>query len=262
MLVVVLILRVVEREIMFARIIIVFLLIQASVITSTAFAQINYASLHEIESEAHQPLFVKLNLVEKGQTLPLKFTLLSQRVESELAHHKINNFMVRLASLRPAIGESYIVVYELNNNTWKSVSKIDISNKLQPIKNDSELTVKPKARQQLTQPEQIDKQHKNIQTPLVTKPVKNSNKCTLERTPKETLWSIASRYKKIWRVDIFSAMLAIYQTNKTQFTKQHIGYLIDNAALTCPMIKTLAEMGEKSAMKSEFNRLNRLPLLL
>lgn len=234
---------------MFARIIILLLMTQLSLMLNVALAEVNYVSLHDIESAERQPLFLKINLVEKGQTLPLKFTLLSQHTETDMAAHHINKFMVRLASLRSAIGESHIVVYEFNDQSWKKVQQIDISNDLQVINTTkkTQMTNKPRA--------------KAVKTKL--KPAEESTQgCLLERTPKETLWSIASRYKTTWRVDVFSAMLAIYQSNKQQFTRQHIGYLIDNAPLTCPMTNTLAIMGDKAAMKAEFSRLNKLPLAL
>lgn len=234
---------------MFARIIILLLMTQLSLILNVALAEVNYVSLHDIESAERQPLFLKINLVEKGQTLPLKFTLLSQHTETDMAAHRINKFMVRLASLRSAIGESHIVVYEFNDQSWNKVQEVDISNDLKVINSTNKTQVS-----------------KNLQTKAVTKKlntVANSTQgCLLKRKPKETLWSIASRYKSTWHVNIFSAMLAIYQSNKQQFTRQHIGYLIDNAPLTCPMTNTLAIMGDKAAMKAEFSRLNKLPLAL
>lgn len=224
------------------------LLVQMSVFFSNAYAEITYVSLHEIESEEREPLFLRLNIVGSGQNLPLKFTLLSQETETEMAADRINTFMVRLASLRPAIGESYILVYEFNGQTWAKTQQVDISNKLTDFNNSQTVT---KTNPNPNLPQEIVPTGSTVEPPL---------NCQLERTPKETLWSIASRYKDNWRVNVFSAMLAIFQSNKSKFTNQHIGHLIDNESLVCPSRKTIAMMGEKEAMKAEFFRLNELPL--
>lgn len=220
------------------------LLIQMSVLFNIAYAKITYVSLHEIESEEREPLFLRLNIVGSGQNLPLKFTLSSQNTETEMAAHRLNTFMVRLASLRPAFGESYIFVYEFNGQSWEKTQQVDISNKLTEF-NNSQTVAKT------SPPKEMLPSNNTAESTLT---------CQLERGPKETLWSIASRYKDNWRVNIFSAMIAIFQSNKEKFTQQHIGYLIDNESLVCPSRKTIAMMGEKEAMKAEFFRLNKLPL--
>jgi FimV-like protein len=84
-----------------------------------------------------------------------------------------------------------------------------------------------------------------------------TTQCRLVHEPKETLWSIASRYKNKWSIDIYSAMLAIYKSNLNKFTNQHIGQLNNHVALNCPNPKVIDMMGEKADMKAEFTRLNK-----
>ncbi|XQW83659.1 hypothetical protein ACOYR1_10910 [Thalassotalea piscium] len=229
---------------MLTRISLLLSLMLISVVSNTASAKLDYVSLHEIESEAHEPLFVRLNIVGSGQHLPLKFTLLSQKIETEMAAHRINTFMVRLASLRPAIGESYIFVYEFDGQSWNKATQVDVSNQLVGDKVDA-LAMQPKK--------------SSVATTVTTQAEKPVIDCVLERGPKETLWSIASRYKEEWRVDVFSAMIAIFNANQNKFTQQHIGHLMDNEVLVCPSGKTIAMLGEKEAMRAEFSRLNQLP---
>ena len=89
-----------------------------------------------------------------------------------------------------------------------------------------------------------------------TKIKKYKSNCVLTRQFKETLWSIASRYKEAWHVDVFSAMIAIHRSNITKFSQRHIGLLMDNRTLSCPSKENIATMGTKAQMKAEFHRLN------
>ncbi len=192
-------------------------------------AKVDYISLHEIETPARQPLSVKLNIVEKQQESQLYFTLLNQNAETLLDYQRINEHMLRLKSPHYIIGKATILVYEFEQNAWKKKHSIDISNSLIVTEADKK---------------------------ALAKAAKIKTQCLLIHQPKETLWNIASRYKEKWRVDVFSAMLAIYKSNLNKFTNQHISQLINNAELTCPSRKTITMMGNKAEMKAEFNRLN------
>lgn len=193
-------------------------------------AKVDYISLHEIESQALQPLSVKLNIVEKHQESQLRFTLVSQNTETVLSYKRINNYMLRLASSHYIIGKASILVYEFEQNAWRQTHSVDISNS-----------------QNITETEKI----------TLVKAKEVETQCLLIHEPKETLWSIASRYKSEWSVDVFSAMIAIYRSNLNKFTNQHIGQLINNVELTCPSMKSITKMGGKTEMKVEFNRLNK-----
>ena len=193
-------------------------------------AKIDYISLHEIESSARQPLSVKLNIVEVDQESQLKFTLVSQDTETILDYQRINNYMLRLKSPHYITGKASVLVYEFEQNSWQQTHSVDVSNSLTVTETDKIASTKA--------------------TDLKTQ-------CKLIRKPKETLWSIASRYKDKWSVDIYSAMLAIYKSNINKFAKQHIGQLIKNSELSCPSTETITMMGKKKEMKAEFNQLNK-----
>jgi hypothetical protein len=194
-------------------------------------AKVDYVSLHEIESSARQPLSIKLNIVEKDQESQLKFTLVSQGTETKLDFKRINDYMLRLKSPHYIIGKASVFVYEFEQNTWRKTHAVNVSNSLIATEKDKiTLTKTPEIKTQ----------------------------CLLIHEPKETLWSIASRYKDKWSIDIFSAMLAIYKSNLNKFAKQHIGQLINNVELSCPSTKIITNMKGKAEMKAEFNRLNSI----
>lgn len=191
-------------------------------------AKIDYISLHEIESADRQPLSVKLNIVEVQPKTQLMFTLINQNAETVLNYQRINSHMLRLNSPHYVVGKASVLAYEFKRKAWRKTHSVDISNSLTPTGTDKKsLIVAPDSK----------------------------TKCLLIHKPKETLWNIASRYKDRWHVDIFSAMLAIYTTNLSKFTHQHIGQLINNSELLCPSKKTITLMGEKAEMKAEFLRL-------
>jgi hypothetical protein len=196
-------------------------------------AKVDYISLHEIESSVRKPLSLRLNIVETQPKSQLYFTLLNQNTETVLGYERINNYMLRLKSPHYIIGRASVLVYEFEQNTWRRTHSIDISNSLKTTSKD---------KKKLAIASEITK------------------RCLLTHEPKETLWSIASRYQDQWNVDVFSAMLAIHKSNLKKFTKQHIGQLIANSELACPSRKIIAMMGKKSEMKAEYHRLNNSSL--
>lgn len=245
-----------------------------------SFAQIGYISLHDVESTSSQTLSVKLNIVETKPKLPLKFILANQQTRTTLTSTRINDYMLRLKGPRKISGRAVIHVYQFERDAWRRVKGINISDSLKSFnvpakaKSAKAAETKPEAAQVSTQSKQTTTAKTTVKvTPatrekitasakiaLATKAVKSQVDCTLTRQLKETLWSIASRYKEQWQVDVFSAMIAIYKSNTTKFSKQHIARLMDHYVLQCPSKRMLNAMGTKAQMKAEFNRLNALPL--
>lgn len=207
-------------------------------------AEIKYLSLHQVESDDHQALSVKLNLVEQGQSLPLKFTLDYQGSEIALSYQKLNNYMLRVTSPKIVIGKAAIISYQLVEQQWQMVNKIDIYNQLTGTNTNNNAIAQRQA------PTMSSSQE--VQNSATA----NDDKCLLTAQPKETLWRIATRYMKQWQLDVYSAMIAIYQANLSQFAQQHIGQLNANAKLVCPSQQLLTSYGDKAAMKAKFHQLN------
>jgi len=228
-----------------------------------SFAQIEYISLHDVESAQSQALSVKLNIVEKGQALPLKFILANQKTRTTLSSKRLNNYMLRVKGPSNVSGRAVIHVYQLEKDVWRRVKGINISGSLTPlIASAKTKSTKNNSKNQVPPQTNIAEETTVKVTPAVKldKVDKVKTDCILTRQLKETLWSIASRYKEQWQVDVFSAMIAIYKSNITKFSKQHIGQLMDHYPLNCPSIRMLNAMGTKAQMKAEFYRLNALPL--
>ncbi|QSX29693.1 fimbrial protein FimV [Shewanella cyperi] len=61
-----------------------------------------------------------------------------------------------------------------------------------------------------------------------------ANECEVERQAGDTLWRIANRNAAKWQVDVYSAMLALFDANPGAFTRNKINGLKKDARLECP----------------------------
>lgn len=78
-----------------------------------------------------------------------------------------------------------------------------------------------------------------------------SEECVLNYAANETLWRIANRYATEWEVNMYGAMLAIYDANPKAFAKNKINALKKNVTLYCPpkeMLTRYADAGEAKAI--------------
>ena len=221
------------------------LLILLALFPFYSFANIGYISLHEIESAPEHELSLKLNIVEEGQPLPFKFILQSHKKRIALSYQRLNNYMLRLKSPSPLVGKAAVHVYQLEQDAWRLIKRIKISNDLSSISSVSKTANTNKIL------------NSNFVENIANVQANKKTNCTLTKQSKETLWGIASRYKSQWNVDIYSAMIAIYKSNLTHFSQQHIGQLIDQTTLICPSSELINSMGTKVEMKAEFTRLNK-----
>ncbi|QBG37360.1 FimV/HubP family polar landmark protein [Litorilituus sediminis] len=231
----------------------VFILLSA-LFSASSFAKIKHISLHEIESSGEQALSIKLNIVEQ-RAKPIKFTLVSQNAEWPLEFKRLNDYMLRIKGSMALKLPARINVYEKNSSQWLKVKEVPLSKERATLASDKTIissAIKPNDNFATTS-------IKNDIPPVVTQTGINAQKqqCLLTRkNNNETLWSIASRYKLEWSTDVYSAMIAIYQSNLAQFNNQHISQLKSGALLVCPNPQSLAKLGGKKQMQQKFNALN------
>jgi FimV-like protein len=58
--------------------------------------------------------------------------------------------------------------------------------------------------------------------------------CVIERSPQDTLWRVASHYSGPWKINLYGAMLAIYDANPNAFANHKIYLLMSDSHLKCP----------------------------
>ena len=225
-----------------------------ALLSTASIAQIKHISLHDIESSSEQAVSIKLNIVEK-KAKPLKFTLVSQNTEWPLEFKRLNEYMLRVKGSTPLKVPARINVYEKHAEQWLKVKEVPLSKERATLASDKTIittATKPNDNFSTTS-------IKNNIPPVVTQTGSNepAQQCLLSRkNNNETLWSIASRYKVNWNTDVYSAMIAIYETNLAQFNNQHIGQLKSGALLVCPSQQALAKLGDKKQMQQQFEQLN------
>jgi FimV-like protein len=76
--------------------------------------------------------------------------------------------------------------------------------------------------------------------------------CTLPYTQGETLWRIASHYALSWQINVYGAMLAIYNTNPKAFADEDVQGLMKGAVLICPTGKELSQYRDKTIDELKF----------
>jgi FimV-like protein len=76
--------------------------------------------------------------------------------------------------------------------------------------------------------------------------------CVLPYTQGETLWRIASHYALSWQINVYGAMLAIYNTNPKAFADEDVQGLIKGAVLICPTGKELSQYVDKTIDQLKF----------
>jgi len=79
-----------------------------------------------------------------------------------------------------------------------------------------------------------------------------SEECVLNYSANETLWRIANRYAAQWEVNMYGAMLAIYDANPKAFAKNKINALKKNATLYCPSKEMLTRYADAGEAKTIF----------
>ncbi|MCH1930234.1 fimbrial protein FimV [Shewanella sp. A25] len=82
--------------------------------------------------------------------------------------------------------------------------------------------------------------------------VNNDGQCRLSFKAEETLWRIANRYADDWQLNVYGAMLAIYDANPKAFFKHKISALKKDATLVCPSASILKRYPNADKAKAEF----------
>ncbi|WP_343817572.1 FimV/HubP family polar landmark protein [Colwellia asteriadis] len=242
-------------------------------------AAVDYISLHDIELNTPQALAIKLNIIESAEKPPLKFVLQQGSKKHTLSYQRLNQYMLRVQGNQRLTGTANLVVYTTNNDLWEIINTIKLNI---PPTNKGHMTADTySSAEQITSTKPMVETTKNqpLASRLPTSSPDNTrtnsrtntstnisqvaaNQCVLTKQPQETLWRIATRYAPQWNIDVYSAMIAIYNANRNQFSQQHIKLLKANATLTCPTKNIMASLGSKSLMEEEFERLHNKKVII
>ncbi|MCL1142084.1 FimV/HubP family polar landmark protein [Shewanella gaetbuli] len=82
-----------------------------------------------------------------------------------------------------------------------------------------------------------------------------NNDCTIDKQSDDSLWRVAMGKYKQWQVNVFGAMLAIYEANPKAFAERKIHQLKADAKLECPSAELLSQYSDLQTDKQKFDAL-------
>ena len=95
-------------------------------------------------------------------------------------------------------------------------------------------------------------------SPIDVQSENHDTTCTIDKSPEDTLWRIASRYYQQWDSNIFGAMLAIYDANPKAFASKKIYLLMSDRRLKCPSKQILMKYQSPSKDQATYEALEQL----
>lgn len=236
-----------------------FILISFGIISPNIFAKVNYISFHDLRSTSGNPLELTLNIVETYPDVALRFVLVANGTEKLLRAKRVNQYLISLKDSAPLFSDGAIAVYESEGENWEKIKTIQLpeyKGEKTNQKNFSKLNSTALNKKHERQDKLTDNNDNLVKAGM---PLMVAENCTLERAGKETLWSIASRYKLQWKTNIYGAMVAIYRENITKFLNNNIENLMDHSELNCPRKSILLALDDKIEMKALFRQIIKQP---
>lgn len=239
------------RLVVFMRYVVVLkMLIFASLSCSPiVIAQIEHISLNQRLFELGKLPMAKINIVASSQDVfNLEFILVQEHSEERLIVQPLNQFSLLLMGLDKVTDVNAKIVVR----QWSPVKNLDLFDK-DEIK--QFLTVSGANREQ----EVVEGRYATMKelSSIINQDIvmQNSDLCLLDYNGNQTLWSLGSKYAKLWSTNIYSASLVIFYANLNAFNKGGINGLRKDAILRCPDEKLLSDYGEPAMAKELYNKL-------
>lgn len=258
--------------------------------SATAVAQVSHVSINSRMFELGAYPKIRLNVITDNQDITrLEFVVHQSTGEEKLMAQQLNRFLILLTGVEDVTDpKARLLVREYHVDRWYEVKSLPVFGadktpepKLNPnaavnttqtvkpvlgstakIANiDAESTVMaPVATAHINTTNtasSVREQSALMDAPpiLDVKPSESttlaSEECVLNYAANETLWRIAKRYAAEWELNMYGAMLAIYDSNPKAFAKNKINALKKNVTLYCPpkdMLMRYSDAGEAKAI--------------
>lgn len=209
----------------------------------------------------------------------------AKAVQEKLMVQPINHYLLMLTGTENVTDKTaQLVVKKYHRNTWHTVIKLPVfdapqsDNSAQLVQSQAMVqslaNVKAQAAQNAASSVTalVDSNHRAKQAPSTqvaapapqaakteaqtapsSEPIASSREaanpkaiCTLPYTHGDSLWRIASHYAPSWQVNVYGAMLAIYNTNPKAFAGGDIQGLMQGARLICPTGRELSQYRDRA----------------
>jgi FimV-like protein len=231
----------------------------------SALAQVSHVSINERHFTLGQYPRLRLNLVAESNDLSrLEFVLRQQHTQEKLMVERLNAFMLLATGVEDVTDpKAMLIVKEYKASQWQQYKTFPLfsaderagavaaseaepegTGQLAMAKAES---VKPSPIQTSAQPTKVDADRSEpirVAMAGLNPEAAAGGECQLEYSAGETLWRIGNRYASQWGVNVYAAILSIYEANPTAFNRQDIKGLKQNARLNCPSRELLSSQGE------------------
>jgi hypothetical protein len=266
------------------------LLILVSLLALPVQAKLNHVSINSRQFELGQYPQLKINIVGETSELASLAFYVKQRQGNEdqlekLMIQPINNYLWMVTGTENVTDKNaLLVIQQYRRNTWHTYLELALFSA--PLSNNSANlvrspaitqsmdSVKAQAAQnaassvtalvnnnQTARNDQAKKAKKKLSAALTNEAeVKSQTQnvaqakgiCTLPYTQGESLWRIASHYALSWQINVYGAMLAIYNANLKAFADEDVQGLMKGAVLICPTAKELSQYVDKTIDQLKF----------
>lgn len=256
--------------------------------SATVVAQVSHVSINSRMFELGAYPKMRLNVITDNQDMTrLEFVVHQSTGEEKLMAQQLNRFLILLTGVEDVTDpKALLLVREYRVDRWFEVKSLPVfgadktpepqvaepklastqtakpvvgstakttlaaeSTTVAPIATTTNTASSPKGQSTLMDAPLTSTPHSNPKPSPST--ALASEECVLNYAANETLWRIANRYAAQWEVNVYGAMLAIYDANPKAFAKNKINALKKNATLYCPskeMLTRYADAGEAKAI--------------
>ncbi|QQX79730.1 hypothetical protein JK628_19820 [Shewanella sp. KX20019] len=218
-------------------------------------AEVSHVSINQRLSELGEYPKLKLNIVS-SHTNPNKvqYFLRQSTGEERLVSSPLNNFLVLVTGVDDVVdSEAVLVVKEHKINRWREVTVLSLFG-------DNAVNNLPKTAYAEPSPMPVKVDEKANSGALEGLPVSTTtiaanieDNCKIDFNGSETLWRIGVRQSKVWGINTYGAILAIYEANSAAFKNNNINGLKSDASLKCPSITILDKYADARAAEKLFD---------
>ncbi|MCL1050052.1 hypothetical protein L2755_10500 [Shewanella abyssi] len=235
---------------------IIILALTTLVLFSTAVtAEVSHVSINQRLFELGEYPKLKLNIVS-SHTNPNKVQyFLRQSIgEERLVSSPLTNFLVLVTGVDDVVdSEAVLVVKEHKINRWREVTVLSLFGD-NPVKSLPTTAYAEPAPLPAKVDEKANSGAKELLSARTAAIAANlEDNCRIDFNGTETLWRIGVRQSKVWGINTYGAMLAIYEANPEAFKNNNINGLKSDASLGCPSVAILDKYADARTAEKLFD---------
>ncbi|MCL1057114.1 hypothetical protein L2729_03800 [Shewanella gelidimarina] len=238
--------------------IIILALTTLALFSTAVTAEVSHVSINQRLFELGEYPKLKVNMISSHKNPnKVQFFLRQSTGEERLVSSPLSNFLVLVTGVDDVVdSEAVLVVKEHRINRWREVTVLNLFSD-NPVENVPHTAYVEQTPSPAKVNEKENRTVKAISNSLTTSTaataVKLEENCNVDFNGSETLWRIGLRQSKVWGVNTYGAILAIYEANPRAFNKNKINGLKADALLKCPSVAILDKYTDAKAAEKLFD---------